>query len=176
MDIELVESLNGGEMVARGRDVSVIRGLLNMPYLAMFGGNSEASTPQLRLPSEQDFSWWGNALETDSGLQFNSETERALNEIPLTSAGRVLIEQAVKRDLRFMRDFAEVGVSVTIPATDKVVIAVRIIEPDNLQQRDFVYIWDATNSELTERETPPPPGVEPVDYRIFDYTFDFSFS
>src|SRR5687768_10027209 len=146
MDLQLIEDNgNGGDLVKNPKDLSVIEGFQNMPYLAMFGGCVEASTGK-RLASEQAFDWLGNSLlfANESGLQMNSETERALNNTPLTSSGRAIIENAVKTDLKFMKEFCRVGVSVTIPQTDKVVIGIRLIEPDNLQQRDFIYIWDAT--------------------------------
>jgi hypothetical protein len=81
--------------------------------------------------------------------QFNSLTERILNNVALTSSGRVRIEQAVLQDLAFMKPFAEVTASVSIPETDKVVIAVQLQEPNNLQEQEFTFIWDASRNELT---------------------------
>jgi phage gp46-like protein len=151
MDLKVIESGNGGDLVKNPKDLAVISGLGNMVYLALFGGNTEASTPTRRLPSEQDFSWWGNSLffPNDPGIQFNSLTERRLNEVALTSSGRVQIEQAVIKDLEFMKDFAEVEVSASIPATDQIEIYVKVTQPDNQQEQEFTFLWDATNNELT---------------------------
>lgn len=179
MDLKLIETYNGGDLVKTTKDFQVIYGLGNMVYLSLFGGNVEANTPTLRLTGEQNKDFWGNELlfGEDSTLQFNSDTERALMEVPLTSAGRSLIEAAVIRDLKHLKDFARVGVSVSIIATDVVRIGVRLEEPDNLESRDFIFIWDATRGELVDDLPPrkisfePPSGGE----LGFDYTLDFVF-
>jgi hypothetical protein len=178
MDLKVIESGgNGGDVVKTAKDLVVIEGFENMPYLAMFGGNLESSTPRGRLEGQQLFDFWGNNLvfPNNQSIQFNSETERALNNTALTSSGRVIIEQAVKADLKFMTDFVKVAVAVSIPTNDKVVIGVKLVQPDNLQSRQFVYIWDATRNELDLPYVPstgaaPAPGGEG-----FDYTLDFSF-
>lgn len=151
MDLELIETLNGGDLVKKPKDLSVISGLGNMPYLAMFGGNIESSTPVTRLETEQAFDFWANTLlfGGDPGQQMNSMTERTLLNTALTSQGRILIERAVLKDLAFMRPFAEVNVQATIPSTDTVRIRVTIQRPDNLQEREYIYIWDASKNELS---------------------------
>lgn len=151
MDIELTETGNGGDLVKRPKDLSVISGLGNMPYLAMFGGNLEASTPVTRLETEQAFDWWGNTLlfSDDPGLQLNSRTERALLETALTSQGRLAVERAVLSDVAFMRPFANVSVQASITSTDTIRIAVRLQRPDNLEEREYIFIWDASKEELS---------------------------
>lgn len=153
MDLELKDIGNGGELIRTAKDLSVISGFENMPYLAMFGGNTEASTPVTRQEDEQAFDWWANSLlfPNDESIQMNSLTERTLRQVPLTSSGRKIIEEAVKKDLDFMKDFAKVSVDVSIPATDRAQINIKVVRLDNLQDRSFVYIWDATNNELIER-------------------------
>lgn len=162
MDLSVVETGNGGDLVKGGQDLKVVYGFENMPYLALFGGNVEADTPTERLENEQAFDWWGNSLlfPNEPSLQLNSQTERALRNVPLTSSGRQLIEEAVKADLDFMRPFAEVSVSVTIPAHDRVKIAVTLREPDNLQEKEFIYIWDATEQGLAGSFVPNPVVIE----------------
>jgi len=39
MDLEIVETLNGGDLLIKNNDLSMIEGLQNMPYIGMFGGN-----------------------------------------------------------------------------------------------------------------------------------------
>lgn len=152
MDIELRETSNGGDIVKNLKDLSIIFGFENMPYLAMFGGNVEASTPLQRAEGEQAFDWWGNSLfPNDASVQINSLTERTLNTVALNSQGRTLIQRAVEKDLEFMRPFADVTVDVSIERLNRVTIRINIVKKDNLQERLFIYIWDATNSELTER-------------------------
>lgn len=175
MDLEIIETLNGGDFVKTARDLSVISGFENMPYIALFGGNVKESTPTKRNPNEQRFDYWANELLSDSeDTQFNSETERILNTTALNSNGRVVIDQAVKRDLKFMTEFAQVGVSVTLPSPDHVLIAIILNQPDNLQDRGFVFIWDATKKELDAREF-TPRGQVFTSGKIFDFTFDDSF-
>lgn len=178
MDLELVENGNGGDFVKTTKDLSVINGFENFPYLALFGGNTEASTPANRLPSEQDFSWWGNGLmPNDSSIQINSLTERRLLEVALNSAGRLKIEEAIKKDLDFMKPFANVTVATFIIATDRLLISLSIIRPDNLEQKTFQYIWDSTMKELIIRGTENKTNgvVFPESTKIFDFSFDDSF-
>lgn len=145
MDLKLRETGNGGDINFKGRDLSLAFSFENMPYLALFGGNVEASTPSKRLESDQAFDWWGNALlfANDKNIQFNSLTERTLHNVALNSAGRVLIEQAIKKDLEFMQEFAEVSVSVAIISDDVLQIDIGIKQPNNLVEKKHRYMWDA---------------------------------
>lgn len=176
MDVQLIETGDGGDVVKTSKDLKIIYGLQNMIYLALFGGNIASSTPVQRNAGEQGFDFWGNNLlmQGDSSVQFNSETERALNSTPLTSAGRVLIQMAVENDLSFMGDFATVTVNVQIIATDTIVLGIRIQQLDNLQIQDFIVIWDATKKELTEAEI-ISTSKKSVSIKYFDFSFDFSF-
>ncbi len=152
MDVQVIESKgNGGDLVKTNKDIVTIEGLQNMPYIALFGGNVEASTPTERVESELAFDWWGNnlLLPNEPAPQFNSLTERTLQEVALNSAGRIQIEEAIRKDLDFMSEFATVSVSASIISTDRVEILIRIQEPDNLEDNSFVFIWDATEQELT---------------------------
>lgn len=151
MDLKVIESGNGGDLVKTSKDLTVISGLGNMVYLGLFGGNVKASTPQKRLESEEAYDFWGNSLfnQNDPDVQFNSLTERTLNNVALSSSGRLRIEQAVIKDLEFMKQFAIVTPSVSIPETDKVLIYVKVQEPDNVQEQAFTFIWDATKNEVT---------------------------
>lgn len=178
MDFEVIETGDGGDLIKTPKDISVIDGLENVVYLAMFGGNVKQSTPTVRAANEQAFDWWGNNLifPGDSVPQFNSETERILAQTPLTSAGRILIENAVKTDLEFVQPFADTTVVVSLIGLDKVIIAVRLDQPDNLQQKDFIYLWDATRSELYSRNSTPKSNIPPEIKRYFDDSFDDSFN
>lgn len=148
MDLRLVDNGSGGEVVRAGRDLKVIEGLENMPYLAICSGNVEASTPFDRTQVDEDLSWWGNFYLTPAE-QFNSETERTLKSVTLNSAGRQAIQEAVKKDLAFMTDFADVSIVVSIESVDRCSIEITILHPGSKQRKEFLLIWDATNSELT---------------------------
>lgn len=151
MDVLLIETGNGGDLVKKGNDLAMIYGFENMPYLALFGGNKDFPSSTSRVGNEQAFDWWGNNLlfPNDSRQWFSSLTETALHKIPLTSSGRLQIESAIKKDLEFMGPFAEVKVATEIISTDHIKITIGIKQPDNLQEKEFIFIWDATKAELT---------------------------
>ena len=148
-DLKLIETFDGGDLVLNGNDLQVIDGFQNMIYLALFGGNIEQSTKQYN-ENEERFDYWANSLlMLDSpDIQYNSETERTLNEVALNSRGRLLIEQSVKKDLEFMQDFGNIDVNVSIVQNDRVKINVIIKEPNELNSNEFNYIWGATENEL----------------------------
>jgi len=148
-DLKLIETFDGGDLVLNGNDLQVIDGFQNMIYLALFGGNVEQSTKQYN-ENEERFDFWANSLlMLDSpDIQYNSETERTLNEVSLNSRGRLLIEQSVKKDLEFMQDFGNIEVNVSIVQNDRVKINVIIKEPNELNSNEFNYIWGATENEL----------------------------
>jgi len=173
MDLKLIETGNGGDLVKTKKDLQVIEGFENMPYLAMFGGNVDDSTPVTRADNTQAFDWWGNKLfmSEEPVQQFNSLTERTLHQVALNSFGRVQIENAVKKDLEFMKAFAELDVSVSIESDDRLLINIGIQQPDNIQNKDFVFIWDATQGQLIDEEI----GNAPTLGRVFDDTFDDTF-
>lgn len=148
-ELLLVETGDGGDFLYFGKELVRIGGFQNMPYLAMFGGNVAGNTGDYVTP-QQRFDYWGNDLflNQQPSIQFNSDTERLLNNIELSSSSRLIIEQTVKNDLKFMRDFADVNVSVSIEGINRVKISIQLSEPDNLESNEFIYIWDATENEL----------------------------
>lgn len=151
VDILSIETGNGGDMLLKGRDVASAFGWENMVYLALFGGNPAFPTPKTRPEGEQGFDWWGNQViaPNDPVSQFNSFTENALNTVALNSSGRVLIEDAVKRDLEFMRAFANLTISVTITGVDRLSIDIKVARPDNLQSEQLIYLWDGVDGSLS---------------------------
>ena len=150
MDIQLIDNGNGGDAIFTGADLKMIDGWQNMPYIGIVGGNLEANTIDFK-PTEQHFDWWGNSLliPNNSSLQFNSNFERALNNLPINSASRLIIEQTVKSDLEFMEDFSTVKVNVSIIGVDRYSIYISVLELGNLESNEFIYLWDSTKNELT---------------------------
>lgn len=149
VDLKLIETFSGGDLVQNSTDLELISGFGNMIYLALFGGNVEQSTPTRRIASEQYFDFWGNSLfaNNNQSIQFNSETERTLRNVALNSQGRILIIEAIKKDLSFFITFANVIVDVIINES-KVILSIKIIELSNNQQSEFEYIWDGTKKDL----------------------------
>ena len=150
MDIQLIETGDGGDFVLKGNDLVVIDGFQNMPYLGMFGGNIEQNTKKFN-ESEERFDWWANDLfmQNDSEIQFNSYVERLLKDIVLNSSSRIKIQTAVKSDLLFMNKFSTVDVSVSITSASRIEIEIKIIKLNSLESQEFSYIWDSTKLELT---------------------------
>jgi hypothetical protein len=99
-DLLYVEGGSGGDLVVKGNDVALTTGVENMPYLAMFAG---------------DVFWANNLMPTDGDLQFTSLTYNALLTNPLSSQGRINIENAIKADLNYLK--------TTIPGSTLVVSA-----------------------------------------------------
>ncbi len=176
MDLLLKETLNGGDLVKTPKDVAVIFGFQNVPYLSMFGGNVEENTPLERKAGQQYFDYWGNDIfaPNEPNIQFNSETERVLNSVALNSAGRKAIQNAVENDLSVMSDYVDVEVDVQVTSDDRVEILIGMRKPNNLNAIQFIYIWDATIRELSV-VVGSPGNPLPFDSGIFDDSFDFSF-
>lgn len=126
-DLAIVESENGGELQMVSGDLAVVKGIENMPYLAMFGGNPGFISKN-KVQEEQSFDWWGNNLlmPSEQDIQFNSAFEHAMNTTPLTSSGRITLENAIKRDLKFLQSVAVVEISVIIVATDCIQIVLKV--------------------------------------------------
>lgn len=168
MDIALIESGNGGDLLLRGRDLLVYKGFENMIYLALFGGNVEANTG-FRAEGEQAFDWWGNKLffAEKEGFYFNSDTERALQQVALNSAGRLFIERNVINDLAFLQQYAEVKVETRIISDDRLQIEIFLKELAGNNQRRVVFIFDPATGDIV---IPPRSGdYSPADYNQNDY-------
>lgn len=129
-DLAILETGNGGDLIILGSDLLVVDGIENMPYLGMFGGNVEQTTTTIRPKDSKD--WWGNDLlmKSNQSIQFNSITEKILNTTSLTSAGRIVIENAIKKDLEFLSPQATIKVTVTIEATDRININIQVAIED----------------------------------------------
>ena len=99
MDVLIMETGNGGDLKLTGNDLEVVQGLENMPYLAMFGGAD----------------WWANDLISGPTQRMMAQTEQALKDNTLSSAGRLNIIRAIEADLSFLKD--ETGAEITVDAT-----------------------------------------------------------
>lgn len=151
MDLALVETGNGGDLVMNGNILEMVYGVENMPYIACFGGNVGHPEKEYKA-GEQRFSWWGNSLffAQSKAQQISSLLEDKLINTALNSSGRIEIEQTMKEDLRFMLDFVDsVEVDATIISDDqlrivlKVFLAteiiVKVVEYKAKEDVDFVF-------------------------------------
>lgn len=155
-DVAISETNNGGDLTLLTNDLAVINNIENCVYLAMFGGNLEASTTPEQ--SNNNLDWWGNRLFLQNQIvnQFNSETERTLNSTPLTSSGRVIIENAIKTDLSFL-NIKKIEVQIT--ATDR--LEVELIVQSNNTDSDLRIFFAI--------QLPSDAG----DFSILDFNSDF---
>lgn len=129
MDILILENGNGGDAQLKGNDLAMCFGIENMPYLALFGGNKGYPTT-INKP-EQSFDYWANSIDvfSDPNIQFNSLTENGFDTIPLTSSGRVQLENVMKKDLAFFDKLnVKYKVTVTIVATDRIDTIIEIFD------------------------------------------------
>lgn len=119
-DVLIYESGGGGEILIRGNDVATVSGYENAPYLALFGGGD----------------WWGNHL--CPGNEFLAKTEAILKITPLTSSGRIAIENAIKSDLSFLSNIPgttwNVSTAVVSPSRLDMVITIN--------GKEFNYLWN----------------------------------
>jgi len=128
-DLSLIESEgNGGDYQLLTNDFASVFNDENVIFLALFGGNIEESTPS-KVTRAQSFDWWGNNLlmRGQPEIQFNSQTERALNTTALTSSGRIVIENAMKKDLEFLKENGDLTISVKIVSDDRIHLSIRYI-------------------------------------------------
>lgn len=153
-DIQLFESGSGGEMLIDNGDLSMTETLFQTIYLALFGGNREANTTGNESSGDERFDWWGNSLlfSNTRSKQFNSNTERALNNTTLNSRGRSVIETAVLSDLRFLNGITDVSVDVAILSSDNVQISIFLNQAENIAERQLQFVWsNARNQVIIQR-------------------------
>lgn len=155
MDVAVIETGNGGDLVLNGNDFASQGSWGNMIYFALFGGNVEGSTKENRLATEQDFTYWANNLcfRDNQSAQFNSETEAFLMKMALTSSNRVRLQQVVENDLEFLKGVAKFDIIVKFPGLDNVEINIReLVENSNSNIpdvfREYIFIWNVTKRQL----------------------------
>lgn len=151
MDIELTETHDGGDFILVEvqdetgvfHDIQLDGGLSTAVYLSHFGGNVEASTTGNEKPGDLRADYWGNALiPDDPDAQANSELERALFELPLTSGNLLKIEDRARVDLAWMVSqgiASAISVEVSILRPEFVEVADTIEQSD--VNTDFEAFW-----------------------------------
>jgi len=136
IDIMIEEFGSGGDIIIRNNDVVTVNGFENQPYLAHFGG----------------VTWMLNEIlfEDNPNQYFTSRTETVLNETPLTSSGRILIEQAMAQDLEYLQEAVEgtkINVTCKIASTNKLDATVFI------DSQEIAINWHPDSSYLNYRIT-----------------------
>jgi len=131
IDIEILESGNGGEMSIAGNDIRVVTGYENMPYLSNFGGQN----------------WWANnlLLNTNNDFEFNATTEQVLLTTPLNSNGRLIIIEAITNDLNYIIQNVP---NTVINVTAKIVSDDRLNITISFLGLTFYYYWNPSSGVL----------------------------
>lgn len=149
-DINLFETGASGDFSIVNDDLLMGETLYQQIYLALFGGNIEASTKDAYLQSEERFDYWGNGLvwKTQKSVQFNSETERTIQNTTLNSSGRLSIIQAVNNDLEYLKTLINFNVEVQIERHDWLRIIVSFSAKSNQQDKVLQMVYDNAKKEV----------------------------
>ena len=148
-DLLIYETGDGGDLRVLNNDLALTTSLFNQVYLCLFGGNVEASTKGNELNNEKRFDWWGNSLLE---LNFNSETERTINNVTLNASGRLKILQAVKNDLKPIDLVANYNVNVYLESSSRFKIVINLTEKLNKQEKIIQILWDISKYEVILEE------------------------
>jgi len=176
-DLTIYETGNGGDLILGNGDLQSTGSFYNMIYLAWFGGNVEAITREDDNQQQQRFDYWGNQLlhPAQPFLQWNSNLEKVLAESPITSASRLIIEDAARADLAFFADFGKVEVSTRILDVDTLEISATILEPTLIEDKTFQFLWNATKQEAIIPHLIGTPFQWPKINRLKNGNFDGTF-
>ena len=149
-DIHLFETGSGGDFAIVNNDLLMGESLYQQIYLALFGGNIQASTKPSYLASEERFDYWGNSLiwKDAKAKQFNSETERTLRNVALNSSGRLSILQAANNDLDYLKGVVDFTVEVGIESVSRISVTVSFSEKTNQQDKVLQMVWNNSKNEV----------------------------
>lgn len=152
MELKVVESFDGGDLVIKANDLEGTDSVLNQPYMALFGGNVEQSTEDVSEDGQERKDFWGNSLLLNNSLnnQFNSYFERELQRVSLTSSGIAALEAAAKKDLEYMSELSKVTVNISLQSESRIKIQIHLQELEGLSDQIFVYLWSQTKLEQVE--------------------------
>jgi hypothetical protein len=139
-DITMYESGSGGELSlnVQNTDLETTISISNQPYLALFGA-----------PTAGAEDYWLNAFLSSADNQlFASETEKALKENVLSSAGLQAIQQAVEKDTSFLRDFGKLEINVTIPQANRIDIKGSFVPDINSELYQSIAVQELLKEEI----------------------------
>lgn len=152
MEIRLSETLDGGDFVLKEvedetglfHDLELDGGLETTIYLSHYGGNVEASTTGNEQPGVLRKDWYGNDfVSEDPDRRANSELERALFQLPISSGNLLKYEDAAKADLKWLVDnriAASVESEAAITAPESVKITDTVEQPE--EDTDTIAVWE----------------------------------
>lgn len=133
-DALLFQTVDDGDLDITGGVVTMGGGLRSAVYISLFGGNEDDSGAD-----KDPHNWWGNVGER---REIRSETQFLLQSLPATSSNLLRLEDAVKRDLKWLIEdgvATDIAARAMIPQYNSVKIIVNV---DNLDF-EFVDNWSA---------------------------------
>ena len=141
-DVLLQQTNDNGEITVVNGVATMTGSFETMAYLCLFGGNEDDDG---RADSSE--TWWGNLGEVDPDLRYVSETQNLLKSLPAISSNLLKIQAAAERDLAVFTNkniASSVTVAVSIPALNRVTIAVDIEAVGEKSSFKFTENWEAS--------------------------------
>ena len=165
VDIGLYSGDNGGDIYLIDGDINTTETLYQVIYISLFGGNVESNTLGNEISDEERSDYWANNLffNNNESVQFNSSTERVLNNTSLTSLGRLSIKNSVEQDLLFLKEIVTFEVNVYILSSSRVSIEVYISGLLNNENKTYQLIWDNAKQEVILDLQDTPNILVPID-------------
>lgn len=141
-DVKLFNAADGGDIEIINGNVTMSSGLDTSVYLSLFGGNEDDSG----LQADDSKQFWANLSETDPAKMYRSRFQYALKAMPAIPANMLRVEDAVKADLAWMLASvaSKVDVAVSMPALNRVSIAIAVSVQDRVYEFAFIKPWGAS--------------------------------
>lgn len=140
-DIRIFEEGSGGDFNIVDNDIEMTNSLKNQVYLAFFGGNIKDDV------GEQKNDYWANSFFNDE-QKYISNFERTILSVPLNSSGLQKIKSAAEQDLKFLKEYAEIKIDLSIESKDLLYLYIEIKAPNNISEK-IRLIWNNTEKTLT---------------------------
>ena len=126
-DIKIYESGDGGDLQLKASDLETISGFSNQAYLALFGGVAD--------------NWWGNELIDNESGKYISTFQRELRRVALNSNGITRLENAAKKDLEYLQEYADMTVEGSVTGVRRFELSIKFsFKVRESQRRDVATI------------------------------------
>lgn len=95
MDVNLFQTVDGGEIEIENGVITMDGGLKAAAYLSLFGGNEDDDGSE-----NNPYTYWGN-IDEDESKKYTSLTQNLLQSLPATSNNLLKINDAALKDLEW---------------------------------------------------------------------------
>ncbi len=136
-DIRIFEEGSGGDFNIVDNDIEITNSLRNQVYLAFFGGNIKDDV------GEQNNDYWANSFFNNE-QKYVSNFERTILSVPLNSSGLQKIKSAADQDLKYLKQYAEIKIDISIESKDLLYLYIEIKAPNNISEK-IRLIWNNTD-------------------------------